>query len=196
VNFALAHGIKTRTDCYDLLHLAEADEGIIAEHDKAAQDDPYHECPSWRQVLHEIKHGDDDDKEPGGYWITPPAEYAKWDAEFGFDCDPFPFPRPPGYDALAEDVEWGQSNYVNASFRREDAGNSFTAVIRKCIAVSRQGRRVVMAIPCNDLVNMLLEAGAEVRPLGRVKWLHTHTGKPSPNPGNCALFVLRGSPPD
>ena len=190
VTFAKAHGVRTRTDAYDLLGLASAADRIVAEHEQATQDDPLHEWPSWRQALHDIEH---DDKELGGYWLTPDDMYAEWDAEFGFDCDPFPYPRPADYDAL--DVEWGESNYVNGSFRAEDGGNSFTAVVRKAIAESRRGKTVVMPIPCNDSLNMLLEAGAEVRPLGRVKWLHTHTKEPCPNPGNCALFILHGSPP-
>jgi hypothetical protein len=48
VNFALAHGVRTRTDAYDLLHLAEQADAIVAEHEAATQDDPHHEWPSWR----------------------------------------------------------------------------------------------------------------------------------------------------
>jgi hypothetical protein len=194
VTFALAHGVPTRTDAYDLLHLAEDADKVVAHHAAATRDDPVHEWPSWREVLHDIKHGDDDESEGGGYWITPPDVYEKLDAEFDFDCDPFPFPRPDGYDALA--VEWGQRNYVNASFRRDDAGGlTLTHVIRKAIAESRKGKTVVLPIPITDALALLLMSGAEFRPLGRVRWLHTKTGEPYSQPGNCGLFILRGSPP-
>jgi hypothetical protein len=196
VTFALAHGVPTRTDAYDLLHLAEDADKIVAHHAAATRDDPDHEWPSWREALHDIKHGDDDEPEEGGYWITPPDVYEKLDAEFHFDCDPFPYPRPDGYDALAEDQEWGQCSYVNASFRRAHAdGRGLTHVIRKAIAESKKGKTMVLPIPITDALALLLTSGAEFRPLGRVRWLHTRTGEPYSQPGNCALFILRGSPP-
>jgi hypothetical protein len=48
------------------------------------------------------------------YWISPPEMYAALDAEFNFDFDPCPNPRPEGFDGLS--VEWGQRNYVNPPF--------------------------------------------------------------------------------
>lgn len=45
------------------------------------------------------------------YWLTPPDLYAQLDAEFHFDFDPCPFPKPDDFDGLT--CEWGQRNYVN-----------------------------------------------------------------------------------
>ena len=45
------------------------------------------------------------------YWVTPPDVLAALDAEFHFDFDPCPHPRPDGFDGLL--VEWGKSNWVN-----------------------------------------------------------------------------------
>ena len=39
---------------------------------------------------------------------------------------------------------------------------------------------------------MLLLAGAEIRPLGRVNWLDARTGKPMKSGSNNAIFILRG----
>ena len=43
-----------------------------------------------------------------------------------------------------------------------------------------------------SVLNMLFEAGAEVRSVGRVKWIHADTGEKWKNPSNCALFILKG----
>jgi hypothetical protein len=46
------------------------------------------------------------------YWLTPPDLYKKLAAEFRFDFDPCPFPKPDNFDGLT--CEWGQSSYVNS----------------------------------------------------------------------------------
>jgi hypothetical protein len=46
--------------------------------------------------------------------ITPPEFMAELDAEFHFDFDPCPHPRPAGFDGLK--VDWGRANYVNPLF--------------------------------------------------------------------------------
>lgn len=48
------------------------------------------------------------------YWLTPPDLYATLDAEFHFDFDPCPYPKPEDFDGLT--CEWGQRNYVNPPF--------------------------------------------------------------------------------
>ena len=49
------------------------------------------------------------------YWLTPPDLYARLDAEFHFDFDPCPFPRPPAFNGLW--TKWGQMSYVNFILR-------------------------------------------------------------------------------
>ncbi len=199
VAFAREHAKLTRTDSYDLLRIAPAADDIVATHEQATRDDPFHEWPSWRQAMRDLDDADDDEpEEPGGYWLTPKELYEELDAEFHFDHDPFPFPRPPGYDALADDVEWGWSNYVNASFRKADegGGRGLMYVGRGAVAKTKPGGTTVLVIPTDSIVNFLLEAGAEARSLGRVRWHHTKTGKPWSSPLPCTAFILRGSPPD
>lgn len=41
------------------------------------------------------------------YWLTPPELMASLRAEFGFDFDACPFPRPDNFDGLTQD--WGHS---------------------------------------------------------------------------------------
>ena len=48
------------------------------------------------------------------YWLTPPELYDELNAEFNFDFDPCPYPKPEGFDGLT--CEWGQRNYVNPPF--------------------------------------------------------------------------------
>jgi hypothetical protein len=124
------------------------------------------------------------------YWLTPPELMAKLKEEFGpFDFDPCPCPRPDGFDGLA--VEWGQSNYVNPPFT-----GGITAWARKAIAEYRKGKRVVLVFPMDAWVLMLLEAGAQVRNLGNVKWLSAEDGTPGNGAARpIACFVLDGRKP-
>ena len=41
-------------------------------------------------------------------------------------------------------------------------------------------------------VDLLLEAGAELHPLGRVRWVEATRGEPMPGPSPICCFVLRG----
>lgn len=129
------------------------------------------------------------------HWITPPELYQKLDTEFHFDFDPCPFPKPEGYNGL--NVEWGKSNYVNPPFHREN-GIGPTAFARKAVAEYQKGKTVILTLPVPSYVNFLLEAGAEMRSLGRVRWLHTVTREPTKQPSPIAAFILRAthtSPP-
>jgi hypothetical protein len=49
-----------------------------------------------------------------------------------------------------------------------------------------------MPLPTFNYVNLLLEAGAEARPLGRVRWLDATTQQPNSSPPFITLFILRG----
>ena len=125
---------------------------------------------------HRIRHN---------YWITPPDLMAKLDAEFHFDFDPCKYPSE--FDGLK--VEWGKMNYVNPPFRKKDG--SPTAFARKAIEENKKGKGVVLTLPTQSYVNLLLEAGAELRSLGRVRWLSTVDRSPMPSPSPITAFILR-----
>jgi hypothetical protein len=128
----------------------------------------------------------------GKHWLTPPHIYNELDREFHFDYDPCPYPRPDGFNGLL--VPWGKSNYVNPPFRQRDAfdGGGPTAFARKAIAEAQHGNGSVLLLPVQSYMSLLVGAGAEVRYIGRVPWLHIETGKPVRNPSSIAVFVLRG----
>jgi hypothetical protein len=126
------------------------------------------------------------------YWITPPELLAALHAEFQFDFDPCPFPKPDDFDGLT--TEWGSSSYVNPPFgsiTHEGRKKGPTAWVRKAIEEQRKGKRVVLVYPVDKWVLMLLGAGAKVRNLGDVKWLATEDGSPGKGTGrHIACFVL------
>lgn len=119
------------------------------------------------------------------YWLTPPDLYARLNAEFNFNFDPCHYPKT--FDGLT--CEWGQSNYVNPPFRKKDG--SPTAFVRKAIEENKKGKTAVLTLPTQSYVNLLLEAGAELRSLGRVRWLSTIDGSPMKGPSPITMFVLR-----
>jgi hypothetical protein len=138
------------------------------------------------------------------YWLTPPELMAQLQAEFGFDFDACPYPKPNGFDGLS--VEWGPSTYVNPPFgsyevpslaehgrgpggKRKTPG--VTAWARKAIEQSRKGKRVVLVFPLDKWILMLLDAGAKVRNLRDVKWCSIEDGKPGKGTGrHIAAFIL------
>ena len=124
------------------------------------------------------------------YWLTPRNLYEALDVEFGFDFDPCPYPKPDDFDGLK--VQWGTSNYVNPPFRRHD-GNGLgpTAFARKAIEEKSKGRTSVLLLPVQSYVNLLLESGAELRSMGRVRWIETTTGEPCKSPSPICCFILR-----
>lgn len=126
------------------------------------------------------------------YWLTPPELYRSLDSEFHFDFDPCPCPRPENYNSLL--MPWGSSNFVNPPFRKHDGvdGKGPTAFVRKAIEESKLGRSSVLIIPTQSYVNLLLEAGASARSLGRVRWIEATTGEPCKGPSPITLFHLRG----
>lgn len=91
-------------------------------------------------------------------------------------------------------MDWGKVNYVNPPFRREDAlnGRAITDFAKKAIEEQREGNTSVLLLPTVAVINLLLEAGAEMRPLGRVAWLHADTGEAWRSPHNVTAFILRG----
>jgi hypothetical protein len=129
------------------------------------------------------------------YWLTPPDLYARLHAEFRFDFDPCPFPKPETFDGLTAD--WGASSYVNPPFgsiMHEGRKKGPTAWVRKAIAEHRKGKRVVLVYPIDKWVLMLLAEGATVRNLGDVRWLATEDGSQGKGTGrHIACFILDGA---
>jgi hypothetical protein len=118
------------------------------------------------------------------YWLTPPDLMARLKSEFGFDFDPCPHPRPDDFDGLQ--VEWGKSNYVNPPFTGP------TACVRKAITEHGKGKSVVFVFPIDAWVLMMLEAGAQVRNLGKVNWRSIEDGTQGKGAARpIAAFVLK-----
>lgn len=132
------------------------------------------------------------------YWLTPPELMEKLQLEFNFNYDPCPYPLPEGYDGLT--AEWGERNYVNPPFGsivRDGKKLGPTAWAKKAIAEHKKGKDVVLVYPIYKWILMLMEAGAEVRNLGDVRWLSTEEGKPGKGIGqHIACFILKGAKDD
>ena len=124
------------------------------------------------------------------FWLVPPEIYEPLNQEFHFDFDPCPYP----YERDGIENDWGQVNWVNPPFRRKDSinGNGPTAFVRKAIEEQKKGKTSVLILPVQSYVTILLEARAEIRPVGRVRWIDANTGNRSKTPGTNALFILRG----
>jgi hypothetical protein len=131
------------------------------------------------------------------YWLTPPEMYSELDAQYSFDFDPCPFPKPEEFDGLT--AEWGQSNYVNPPFGsiiHMGKKKGPTAWVRKAILEQQKGKRVVLVYPIDKWVLMLVKAGAKISNLGDVKWLATEDNSAGNGTGrHIACFVLEPSSP-
>jgi hypothetical protein len=96
---------------------------------------------------------------------------AELQAEFNFDFDACPHPKPETFDGLT--CEWGQSTYANIPFGsviHEGKKRGPTAWIRKAITEHKKGKRVVLVYPIDKWILMILAAGAKVRNLGDVRY--------------------------
>jgi len=121
------------------------------------------------------------------YWLTPPELMRALKKEFRITFDACPHPRPKGYDGL--EADWGKVTYVNPPFVRP------TAWARKAIAEHRKGKTVVLVFPTDKWLHYLLNAGAEFRSLGDVRWCCTRTKKPGRGIGRYTMaFILRATP--
>ena len=121
------------------------------------------------------------------YWLTPPDLYTLLDKEFKFDFDPCPYPK----TLNSLDLEWGKMNYVNPPFHKMN-GYGPTAFVRKALDEQKKGRSSFLTLPTQSYVNLLLEAGAKLRSLGRVKWLEVDTKEPMKGPSSITGFFLQG----
>jgi hypothetical protein len=195
VDFARRIGISDQTTAYQLVHLHRYRAKIISKCVEdaavAAKRGQIYRYPGWETALGWV-HKPKRIQRSGRFWLTPPALYRKLEAEFHFDYDPCPYPLPKDFDSLS--LDWGMSNYVNPPFRQNDAigGNGPTAFVRKAIAEQQEGKTSVLLLPVFDYVTMLLLAGAEIRPLGRVPFRDVDSRRVASHPPNIACFVLRG----
>jgi hypothetical protein len=131
---------------------------------------------------------------PKRFWLIPQEMYDQLNKEFGFDKDVCPYPLPPGYNSLTEE-EWGRVNFCNPPFRRRDGfGFGPTAFVKKAIEQQKLGKTTVFTLPIYNCLNMLLEAGAEFRPAGRIRWLEVTTGEPWSGGVATVIAILRGKP--
>jgi hypothetical protein len=122
------------------------------------------------------------------FWLTPPELYESLNEEFHFDFDPCPFPRQ-GFDGLKSD--WGESNFVNAPFSRED-GTGYCAWEYKTIKEFKKGKNVVLLKPVNTSEHALYECKPEIRCLGRIPWVATDGSGDRHPSRNYLAIILRG----
>jgi hypothetical protein len=71
-------------------------------------------------------------------------------------------------------------------------GRRLVDFCNKAISESERGNQSVILMPVSHHVQLLMQAGATLRPLGRVKWLEVKTKQPMPGPPQTGLFVLPG----
>lgn len=130
------------------------------------------------------------------YWLTPPELREAVEKELGSTeiFDPAPFPRPEGFDGL--ETDWKPLTYVNPPFggfaaKKGKRAPGVTARARKAIAEAKKGNKVVFVYPLDKWVLAMLEAGAEVKNMGDVRWLATEDGSQGPGTGrHVAMFIL------
>lgn len=134
------------------------------------------------------------------YWKTPPDMMARLQAEFKFDFDPCPHPRPEGFDGLESD--WGKRNWVNPPFVADARVPGKKRVgpmawARKALSEQAKGNLSVIVFPLylNRVITFLCLSGAEVRYGGMPQWLALEDDEPNPAPPQdrhpCFLFMLR-----
>ena len=127
------------------------------------------------------------------YWLTPPKLYKTLNDEFNFDFDPCPYPLPKNFDGLT--TEWGNSNYCNIPFGsiiHEGKKKGATAWVRKALLEHAKGKKIVLLYPVDKWLLMLIEAGAQIRNLGDIKWCATEDNSEGTGTGrHVACFILK-----
>lgn len=134
------------------------------------------------------------------YWLMPVDKYSILNDEFNFDFDPCPFPRPDGFDGL--EVEWGKSNWVNPPFTgmAKEVGKRKIgpmAWARKALMERQKGKTSVLIFPIYQVrvISFLEDNGAEIRYIGKIRWIACEDGTPNPTSSSniqpCLLLILR-----
>lgn len=141
-------------------------------------------------------------KDTKHYWITPPDFMKTLHNEFNFDFDPCPFPRPEGFDGL--EVEWGNCNWVNPPFTgmAKQPGKRKIgpmAWARKALSERGLGKTSVLVFPIYQVrvISFLEDNGAEVRYIGKIRWLAVEDNSPNPCKSSdiqpCILMIIKGA---
>ena len=139
-------------------------------------------------------------KDARHYWLIPKDFYENLKLEIPFDFDPCPFPRPEGFDGL--EVEWGQFNWVNPPFTGmvKEAGKRKIgpmAWARKALLEKDKGKTSVLIFPIYQVrvISFLEDMGAEVRYVGKIRWLAVEDNTQNPCKSSdiqpCILMILR-----
>ena len=134
------------------------------------------------------------------YWITPPEIMSSLQKEFNFTFDPYPFPRPDGFDGL--EIDWGKSNWVNPPFTgmakqfgKRKIGPMAWA--RKAVIERDKGNLSVIILPIYQVraIGWLEDNGAEIRYTGKIRWIAVEDGISNPAKSSdiqpCLLLILR-----
>ena len=90
----------------------------------------------------------------------------------------------------------GLAQLVDLPFRADDVvgGAGQTAGVREAIEQRQKGKLSAIVLPVPDYVIRLLEAGAGMTPLGRIKFLDVVTHRADPHPPCVALLSCDHSP--
>ena len=111
------------------------------------------------------------------YWKTPPDMMAALQAEYGFDFDPCPHPRPEGFDGLDPGTQWGRMNWVNPPFT-----GGVTKWIRRAIEERERGNATLVILPIYQVraISIMHDAGASLTYAGKPQWLALEDDEPNP----------------
>jgi hypothetical protein len=138
-----------------------------------------------------------DEARRGQHIGIPPEIHAETVRRYGPGfVDQCPYPLTEGFNALSPDHHFAKKNELNPPFRRQDNidGKPLTAWFHKTIAEHEAGyaETTVIYTRVPSWVNLALQWGATIEPLGRVGWIDLATGKRQPSPDSAARFVFQG----